>query len=158
MADEKAKSFLVDWTTNFLKNKDIILRKIEQIEHNKDGFDIKVTYKDKTQFFVVTMKLIDINHIMERFKDPEGHYAIVTFNMKENIDAMAKHWNHLVKFKYLSVYFINPWSNADKKWIIYPHTHNKICEEDSLHEGLHSMAELVEFLTEEHILNNVKNL
>ena len=49
--DNKLRSFLLDWTSNFIKNKDIVSRKIEKIESNKDNFDLYVKYKDKGQFF-----------------------------------------------------------------------------------------------------------
>lgn len=145
---DKIKEFLAEWTISFLRNKDIIAKKIESIEQNKEGFDLKVVYKDKTQFFLAIMKIVDMSRILESFKDENGHYGIVTFNMQENVDAMINNWDKLCKFRFLSVYFINPWSDADKKWIIYPYTHNNICERDSLAMGIKSMSEMVEFLTE----------
>ena len=156
MTEPKVRGFLVEWAVNYPKNRDLIHRKIEKIEQDIDGFDIKVTFRDKTQLFLVTMKLADVGQIIHKFSAPDGYYGIVTFNMKENIDAVVKSWDTLAKFRNLSIYFINPWSSLDKKWIIQPYTHNMICEQDSLSTGLNSMAELVEFLTEHGIMERIK--
>lgn len=153
---DKIKGFLVEWTVNLLKNKDIIAKKIKDIKTDTEGFDVKVTYTDKTQLFLVTMKLWDMNSILKKLKDENGYYGIVTFNMKENIDVLVKNWNQLVKFKFLSVYFVNPWSNTDKKWIIYPYTHNRISDPASLIQGLDSMSQMVEFLTEEQVKSKIQ--
>ena len=48
------------------------------------------------------------------------------------------------------------WDNIDKKWIIYPCTHNNICEKDALERGLRSMSEMVEPLTESSIKDKFK--
>ncbi|MBS3098378.1 hypothetical protein J4209_06310 [Candidatus Woesearchaeota archaeon] len=57
---DKLHSFLVEWTINYVKNRDVIDRKIENIEEGKEGFDIVVRFKDKTQFFIVMPFIKDI--------------------------------------------------------------------------------------------------
>ena len=47
----------------------------------------------------------------------------------------------------LSVMFVNPESKIDKKWIIYPATHNSICDASSLKTGLESMFAMVDEYT-----------
>ena len=64
-------------------------------------------------------------------------------------------WDKLIDFKFLSVYFVNPWSSLDKKWVIYPYTHNRIADEDSLETGLKSMFEMIEPLTESMIESKI---
>ena len=44
----------------------------------------------------------------------------------------------------LSIYFVNPNSSTEKKWIIYPFTHSKITEHSALKLGLMTLFESVE--------------
>jgi len=144
---DKVKEQLVDWTFNYLKNKYLYLKRIEVIEKNKKGFDIYVKFKDREQFFVVQPVIEDIDGVFSKF-DSEKHFGLVVLNTKGNLDILVKNWKEFVKFKHLCVYFVNPSSKLDKKWIIYPYTHNNICEKDALEKGLNSMFEMVEPLNE----------
>lgn len=148
--ESKAHSYLVDWVINYLKNKDLYHKKIELVERNKGGFDIYVKFKDREQFFVVTPLIEDINGVLFKF-DPERYFGLVVFNTMSNFDVLVKSWDKFVKFKHLCMYFVNPFSQLDKKWIIYPYTHNNICEKGALEKGLRAMFEMVEPLTEEAI-------
>ena len=151
---EDAHDFLVQWTINFIKNKDLISRKIEHIENGKNGFDLHVKYRDREQFFIITPKIENIDSIMQRI-DNNSHFSIVTLNSKENFDIVLKSWNKLVSFKFLSIIFVNPFSEMDKKWIIFPHTHHKICDESSLESGLKSMFGMVEPIEEGQLLAKI---
>ena len=154
MAD-KVKGQLVDWAVNYLKNKDLYLRKIDIMEKGKGGYDIYVKFKDREQFFVVQPVIEDINEVFSKF-DSERHFGLFVLNTKGNLDVLIKNWDGFVKFKHLCVYFVNPFSKLDKKWIIYPHTHNNICEKDALEKGLNSMFEMVEPLSGSGIKDTFK--
>ena len=165
--ENKSHSFLVDWTVNFIKNKDIISKKIKNIENGKDGFDLYVKFKDREQYFIITPNIVDVNSIIQRIvscervrNEAHSHstnffFSIVTLNSKENFDVILKNWNKLINFKFLSIIFVNPFSELDKKWIIFPHTHNKICDESSLENGLKSMFEMVEQIKEEQLIAKI---
>jgi hypothetical protein len=146
MAD-KSKDNLVDWTFNYLKNKDLYLKKIEVIEKNKKEYDIYVKFKDREQFFVVQPIIEDIEDMFSKF-NLEKYFGLVVLNTKSNLNSLVDNWKEFVKFKHLCVYFVNPSSKLDKKWIIYPHTHNNICEKDALEKGLNSMFGMVEELND----------
>lgn len=149
------KEFLVKWTVDYIKNKDLIAKNVESIEKVSDGFDVHVKYKDKEQFFIVKPIISDIDEIVSMVeKDP--HFSLVTFNTKENFDCIVKNWNSLVTLQYLSIYFVNPFSQLDKKWIIHPHTHHQICDKESLTRGLKSMFETVEPITKEQLKKRIK--
>ena len=150
----KIHSFLVDWAVNFAKNKDIVSKKIEQIENGKDGFDLYIKYKDREQFFIITPKIIDIDLIIQRLNN-NSHFSIITLNSKENFEALVKNWSKLIEFKFLSIFFINPFSELEKKWIIFPYTHNKICDESSLKNGLKSMFGNVEPIEEQQLIAKI---
>ena len=152
--ENKIHSFLVEWTINFIKNKDIVAKKIEQIENGKDGFDLYIKYKDREHYYIIVPNLVDIDSITQRINDI-FHFTIVTLNSKESFDALLKNWNKLINFKFLSIIFVNPFSEIDKKWIIFPYTHNKISDESSLKIGLKSMFEMVEPIEEQQLIAKI---
>jgi len=157
--ENKPHSFLVEWTINFVKNKDIVSKKIEYIENGKDGFDLYVKYKDRAQYFIITPKIIDADDIIRKINNFAQskiiYFSIVTLNSKENFDVIVKNWNKLINFKFLSIIFVNPFSGLDKKWIIFPHTHHKICDEASLENGLKSMFDAVEPIEEKQLVEKI---
>lgn len=153
-------SFLVNWTINFIKNKDIFSKKVEKIEHRKDGFDLYVKYKDKEQYFIITAKIADIGHVLQKINSlchisSSCHFSIVTLNSSENFEALLKNWSGLTAFKFLNIIFTNPFSATDKKWAVFPHTHSKICDEYSLENGLKAMFEGVEIIDEQQLAENI---
>lgn len=152
--NEKIHSFLLDWTISFIKHKDALTKKIENIEKNKDGFDLYVKYRDREQYFLIAPDITDIESIIQRINN-EKYFSIVALNSKSNFEIMLKNWNKLVHFKFLNIIFINPFSELDKKWIIFPHTHQKICDENSLETGLKSMFEMVEPIEEQQLLAKI---
>lgn len=144
---DKQHSFLLEWAITFVRNKDIVNKKIISVENGKDGFDLYVKYKDKEQYFIIMPVIADIDSIIQKLSN-NAHFSIVTLNSKENLDVIIKNWKKLVDFKFLSIIFTNPFSQLDKKWIVFPHTHDKICEASSLEAGLKSMFDMVEPIEE----------
>ena len=55
----------------------------------------------------------------------------------------------------LNMIFVNPFSQTDTKWIIYPFTHNRIADHDSLDVGLRSLAASVEPLGKDEANSNI---
>ena len=152
--ENKLHSFLLDWTVNYAKNKDVISKKIENIENGKDGFDLHIKYKDREQYFIIIPMIADINTIIQKLKN-DVYISIVTLNSEENFHALLKNWGRLIGFKFLNIIFINPFSELDKKWIIFPHTHHKICDEASLETGLKSMFDMVEPIEEGQLIAKI---
>ncbi len=148
--ESKSRAYMIEWALNFVKNKDVVAKKIEKIENGKGGFDLYVKYKDKEQYFIIMPKITDINSVLQRINN-NAHFSIVTLNSKENFNVLQNNWNKLVNFKFLNIIFANPFSNTDKKWTIFPYTHNKICDESSLKTGLNSMFGMVEPIEEEQL-------
>lgn len=154
--ETKSGSFLSEWTINFIKNKDIIAKKIESIENGKNGFDLYVKYRDREQYFIIAPSIADMDPIIHRLSN-NSHYTIVALNSRENFDAMIKNWRRLISFKFLNIIFVNPFSQLDKKWIVFPHTHHKICDEVSLENGLKTMFGMVEPIGEEQLVAKISN-
>ena len=146
----KIYDFLVEWTINYVNNRDIISRKIEHIEKNKEGYDILVKFKDKEQFFIVKPFIKDINEITEKLAN-EKNISLIMFNSLKNFGIISNNWKKFTELKNFSIYFVNPFSQLDKKWIIYPYTHERISDSNSLEKGLKSMFEMVEPITEEQL-------
>lgn len=151
---DKLYSFLVEWAMHFIKNKDIISKKIEKIENGKDGFDIYVKYKDREQYFIIAPAIADIDLIIERLNN-NFYFSIVTLNSRGNFEIILKNWNKLVNFKFLNIIFVNPFSELDKRWVVFPHTHHKICDESSLENGLRAMFEMVEPIEEQQLIAKI---
>jgi len=152
---DKVHDFLVEWAERFVRNKDILEKRIESIEKKVSGFDFVVRYGDKEQFFIVNQKINDLSFLDSFEKDK--NMCIVTLNDKSNLDIVLRNWKKLSEYKFLSIIFVNPFSQLDKKWIIHPYTHNKICDKNSLELGLKAMFEVVEPIKEEGLLLKLNN-
>ena len=148
-------SFIVDWSIRFLENKDAIKGEIDNIERNKNGFDFIINYKDKTKYFIVSLTLE--GDIINRIKN-DSYYGIFTLNNSINIRFIVSNWKQLVEFRFLNIYFVNPFSDSDKVWVICPYIHDKICDRTSLESGLKSMAEMVNPIGLEELNNKIKLL
>ncbi len=148
---DKVHSYLLDWTINLVKNQDILTKKINGIKRNENDFDFSVKYKDENEtFFIVKPSIEGIDKVLEKINE-DLHFRIITLNNKDNLDIMINNYKKLIEYKFLSIYFINPFSQLDKKWVICPYTHHKICDESSLQLGFKSMFEMVEPINEEQL-------
>ena len=152
---DNVNCFIVDWSIRFLENKDSVKGEIVNIEKYKEGFDFIINYKDKTKYFIVSLTLE--GDIINRIKN-DSYYGIFTLNNSTNIRFIVSNWKQLVEFRFLNIYFVNPFSDSDKVWVICPYIHDKICDRTSLESGLKSMAEMVNPLGLEELNNKIKLL
>jgi len=129
---------LIDWAENYFKSRDAYEKKIMDIKKNDNILEIQ--YKDKLLKIISSNNLSDIDI---------GNFIIITLNNRRNVDYLASNWKKFADFNLLKIYFINPLSTTEKKWIITPFIHDKVCDSSSLRQGLLSMFETVEPLTEE---------
>ena len=131
-------SGLLDWAENHARHQDVYLKKIKSTE--RSGGKLVITYDDKQQIFV--------GESVPTFKSlswiGEQHVMLVTYNTKANLDSLIDAWGELIKYRNLKVFFINPDSQLEMKWLISPYIHNKICDNESLKTGLKSMFETVD--------------
>jgi len=147
MSATDPKQFLTEWLVHYLKNKDLLLRRIVSIEQDKEGADVLATFKDKKQYFTVCPFIKNVQELITAL-DKEKHIAWVVFNTAGNLSIIMEQWKQIAEFRNLSIYFVNPFSATDKRWIIFPHTHERISEKESLEAGLKALFESVEPLTE----------
>lgn len=144
---DKLISFMVEWFVRYLKHKDLIFKKILNIEIVEEK--ILLTLKDKEQVFIISSNIdfLELKNL-ESINNP----SLVLLNSNQNFNWLIKNWSKLIGYRNLSFYFINPFSEPDNKWIIYPYTHHQITEKESLEIGLKSMFELVKPISNEEIL------
>lgn len=127
------------WFEVYLKHKDIITKKIEKIER-KDGM-FEVTYKDKLKHFYFFLDVADADFDSLEKDDTA---SVVLIHSEHNFKKLIDLWPKLIKNPKLCVYSVNPFSQMDNKWIIFPYTHHQISDPDSLKAGLRSMFDTVD--------------
>lgn len=129
---------ILEWIIYYAKNKDIIKKEIKEYKILKNYVEFEC--KDKKHIYYACPELNE--EIIEKSKD--GWVTVVCLNKKENINFTVSNWERLIKNPKFSMIFVNPVSH--QKWIIYPHTHNKITEKSTLKLGLETMASEVLFV------------
>jgi hypothetical protein len=132
--------YLLDWFVRYIKNRDLAFRKISSVK--EEGNKVIVENKDGKK----------IHYYVEPFPEDFGKLAagmkeeskgLVIYNTPENFENMIKAWKKLASVPDLTIYFVNPFSKIERRWIIRPHVHDKISDADSLKEGLNSMYIMV---------------
>ena len=150
---EGAVAFLREWTVHYVKNKDILTRKIESItEQGEDSILVKA--KDREQLYLIRPFVKDMQGALAGLKK-ENSVNIVLCNTPDNFNAMLKAWESLIAFPKLTIIFVNPFSQLDTKWVLIPHTHDLISERESLKLGLKTMFEMVEPTNEEEFARRI---
>ena len=81
--------------------------------------------------------------------------SIVMINSEENVSNLIKRWPELIKNPKLSIYSINPFSEPDNKWILFPYTHHQISDSENLENGLKTMYETVQPITIDEYAQNI---
>jgi hypothetical protein len=143
----KPTKYLVDWFVRYTKNRDLLFKKISEIR--EEGNKVIIKQKDGSV----------IHYYVEPFPEdfdnlaamPEEQKGLVVYNSKDNFDRMMKAWKKLSETKGLTIYFVNPFSKLDKRWIINPHVHNKISDKASLEMGMNSMFILVDPISRQEV-------
>ncbi len=121
---DNADSFLIDWCIRFLQNKDSIRKEILNIEKTRQNA-FEVHCKDKVKPFFIAQIL---NHEVLNNLKTDSFIGIFTLNNPLNIRFIVTEWKKLAEFRFLSIFFINPFSSTEKVWAINPYIHDKICD------------------------------
>lgn len=131
---------LKEWIKNYLKNRDVV--KNEILEFSKGDWSDLIVKKINGDLFVIISEELNEN-LKPRLR--EENTVVVCLNTKKNVDFLINNWAFFAKFKSLALFFVNPDSKTETKWILYPYTHNFIADQKTLASGIKSMAENVEF-------------
>ncbi len=148
---DKIIAFMLDWAKNYYKSRDAFHKNIKSIVEQNNCLEIEFKDKKEKVISCPSLELLDFN----QFKDQKDHFSIIILNNRKNIDFLVDKWKSFSQIANLKVYFINPFSETDKKWIISPHIHSKVCDESSLKQGLVAMFETVEPLTEDMLIHKL---
>ncbi len=132
---------LQDWIKNYLKNRDLL--KNEILEFSKGEWSDIVVKKITGDIFIIVSE--ELNEEL-KFRLREENIIVVCLNSQKNVEFLIKDWSSFAKFKNLALFFANPNSKTETKWILYPYTHNFIADEKTLASGIKSMAENVEWV------------
>ncbi len=143
---QKEADYLKEWFMRFLKNRDLAFRRIKEIKEDNDL--IKVT---DTKDQITIYKVIPFIDDFQTLATDESIQGIITYNTLPAYQSLKKAWNSLITHPNLVIYFINPFSKTEKKWIIRPRSHHFISDKDSLLTGLDSMCSIVEPCKEKEI-------
>src|SRR3990167_6163926 len=126
---------LNEWALNYVKSRDAHFRNIVDIRQDKDNFLVR--FKDKEVLYLAEPVL------KAEGLDKDKNYVITSANTNENFDLLIRRWNDLSRIRGLVVYFVNPHSSTETKWIINPYVHSKICDDASLKTGIRAIFETV---------------
>lgn len=145
--DETA--YLLEWLERHLRNKDLLHRKIKEIE--REGKRLLVKEESREILYLVEPKLEDIDKILGALSGNE-HCGVATYHTKENFAFLLMHWEQFASFKkHFRMYFVNPFSQLDRQWIIFPATQQMLSGGLSVKIGLESLAMNVEWLESEQL-------
>ncbi|MBC8501042.1 MAG: hypothetical protein H8D38_04740 [DPANN group archaeon] len=123
---------LKEWTVHFVKNKDLLQKKLVSFEEKDDLIVFHFKNVDKEYLLVE-----NLNESVLSFVKHPGFKNVVCSAKKENLKFLIDNWTELKKIENLSFVFVNVRNNAC--WIINSFVHNKICDDSSLVLGLKSM-------------------
>jgi hypothetical protein len=122
---------LLEWAQAYLLHRDLFKKQIASISKHEHGFTI--TKKDGSSKECYVKDLLD-DTLLPLLKD---HTLVVNRNKRENLDWVIAHWARLSALPGLKIIFANVEKN--EKWVLLPHSHDKIADPESLNQGLETM-------------------
>jgi len=123
---------LKEWTVHFVKNKDLLQKKLVSYEEKDNIIAFHFKNVDKEYLLVE-----NLNESVLSFVKHPGFKNVVCSAKKENLKFLIDNWTELKKIENFNFIFVNVRNNVC--WIINPFVHNKICDDSSLILGLKSM-------------------
>ncbi len=130
-------------------NKDLILRKIDNVKQEDNV--LLINYKDAKKQAVLVCPFIESIDSLEKLKEHDN-CSVIVYNTKDNFKVLIKDWDKFSSFKrHFNIQFINPFSQLEKRWAIFPHSHNMITEKSGLELGLKALFNNVESITKEKL-------
>lgn len=128
---------LKEWTKYYIKFKDAMKKRIKEIHEKEYGYVVEEKNGNKTYYV--------INHIQEGIAHLDNlkgeKIYFVTPNTKTNIKETITQWKQLCEHKELTIIYANP--KANESWLLHPHTHANVSEQESLAQGLQTLYESI---------------
>jgi len=130
-------------------NKDLILKKIDNVKQEEDL--LLIDYKGGRKQVVLIHPFIDSIDSIEKLKDHDD-CSLILYNTNANLKVLINDWEKFISFKrQFNIQFINPFSQLEKRWAIFPYTHNMVTEKAGLEFGLKALFNNVEPITKEKL-------
>lgn len=139
--------YILEWLERFLKNRDVMLKKINEIAVYPNKLEVKEKDREVVYF-------ASIEDILK--EGVEENLGLVLYNTQRDFKQFLDSFDTLAKYPKLIVHFVNPFSKTQKRWTIFPHTHFKISEPESLELGLKTLFSSVDPTSQEEILKILK--
>jgi len=133
---------MLEWYVEYRKYRDLIFKRISNIEL-KELATISLKDGNKEIGTAFNSVVESINFIKKHSTDEV--ISCIFENKKKSVKSLIENWDKFVKYKNLTLFFINQNSLTEKKWIIKPYIHNKITEKSALKTGIISMSSTVDY-------------
>ncbi|MBS3158775.1 hypothetical protein J4206_05815 [Candidatus Woesearchaeota archaeon] len=160
---DKLKIYLQDWAVHFIRSKDVIAKKIADIAQNAEDVDILVNFNDGKKQAIIVAPLLDANAVdsalekLKPFKEQKNKTALFLFNTTSNLKKVISEWQKLATFDMqFMIVFVNPFSNLDHKWCLFPQTHHSLSDKSALETGLKSLFGAVGAVSEDELERKIK--
>lgn len=123
---------LKEWTIHFVKNKDLIHKNL--VDYEEQGETLVFHFKNKEHKYFV---LHDLDDSVISFIKQSGFKTVVCIAKKDNLKFLIDNWHSFKSVENLNLIFVRISDN--KRWIINPFVHSRICDDNSLVLGLETM-------------------
>ncbi len=162
---DKLKTYLQEWAIYFIRSKDVIAKKIVDLVENTKNVDILINFNDSKKQAVIIAPILDNNSLntgtllekLKPFKDQKNKTALFLFNTNSNLKRVIADWQKLANFDVqFMIVFVNPFSNLDHKWCLFPQTHHSLSDKSALETGLKSLFDAVGAISEEELDKKIK--
>jgi len=133
-----------------IKNKDLLFRRIDNVEEGEDLVVVSLKDGQKCAHLVEpSLSTLDSLSVMNEY----SCCSVTCYNTIQNFEFLIKNWDALVRFKRnFSISFVNPFSRSEKRWAIFPTTHDMVTERPALRRGLKILYDTVEETSEQELL------
>ena len=128
------KEDLVAWLHHHLAARNQILDEVIEMQDDSGGWDVYLKTKSKEQFYLVLPALV-VSSVVAKAK-PDAHVCVVVPNNHRAVQETINHWDELARLPKLCIIYANPHAPYDKKWSIYPATHEKLIGKKNLKTAL----------------------
>ena len=132
-SSQTVQDHLLAWLERYFENRRLMDKTILSIVKKTDCLVLEKNNGPSKYYFILS----SLEDVKVKLKDLiQPHQYIVTLNTKENFDFLVSNWDLFHSVSHFGMMFINPFSKLDKKWILFPSTHNLISDGKSIKKSL----------------------
>ena len=148
------ESLLRNWLIKFVEHKDVLKKEIQEKKEFERG--VLFVHKNRKHYYMILPFMKGIEEILEdkrklKAEEDVDGFTVVCFNSEHNLKLLIANWKRFIGFPELNFIFVNPFSKSEKKWIVNPNFHQRICDNESLETGIQSLFNTVDKVEAEQI-------